>query len=1381
MGFRKAISGLFTSTNGFTQLNEVIKSGNNEAVLDDDYKFSKKEKDYKSGLILDFNDFTLDGNNHVIDATDAYVIFKISGKNITFKNITFKNSDVVAWIESDANCNFINCKFEANNDAINVKNDGSCSLDNCNFNENSTSISLEKNGCATLVNCNFENNTIPLFNIGKLQLIDCLFLDNNSYSYNKNQLTIKNCMFSNNTSLTEKGLLINKGKLDIESSSFANNISVNLIKNESTLNIDDSSFKDNISQNSLCYNESICIINHSSFDNNSSNEEYRADMHNLDNAKLTLKEISISNDSPSILNQGEISTTFNDQEIEEKIHNVPSGHVSKIMGSIFSDLNKLIENATSNEIMLGNDYSLEENEIDLFKQGIKIMKDNLVVDGNGHMIDAMKIGGFLTIDGENITFKNITFKNAFSEESSSAININNACRFINCKFENTQGPLMANNHSRLELIKTEIVETEGIAINNDGGEITIDNSNFNKNHSASIRTSGGTVNIANCEIANNEHAIDCDNGNIIITKTNFSSNRGNLISSHESTVEISNCEFDSNEGKLKNISGRIKINNSPLVNNTLGIMNENDGQITMTDSQITNNSIDMKNKSGEISLNQLIFTENKPYEGISIITNEKGRVTVLECDFIKNSCNSQADKASVILNRSYVSITSSNFKNNRCHEIIRNDDIENGTLSLSNGKFIENTVSSSAIVNDGKSTSINKATFENNKLASGDYRDILNNGDLNFIEPKFKNNTKSVINYGKINTKKESKSKYERYIDNHGEIVDEVPPKEKRCDFSHLDELIHNAKDNDEIKLEKDITFGNYEVDYYEGGIEIDIDGLTIDGQGNTINGNSASRIFIITANNITLKNINFKNGFHHDSFFTPVEGGGLVKINSQLNVKFENCTFDSGFSDEEGGAIYNRQYSNCTICECEFNQNKSKDNGGAIVNEGEITLIRSTFLENSSKSIGGAISNYGKIDLSDISFKSNGIYDIDEKGDETQSGVIYNENTLNSSNATFEKNSGILVMNEESGIISLDHDKIHNNSTENDCLINNKGILDLSNVELRDNECAIMENTPTGKITLADSKLINNQANETLIKNCNEVNFSNTHMEGNVGRLIENEKSGQMTLDAILLKNNTTSEEEYEGIIINSGKIDLSNSRIISNSSKKGVIYNSDNGNIDISNSEFENNGSQSSGPAIYNNDYCVVNLKNSKMDNNRNCITNNGELHIHSSQFNNNENTIFNMKTLRVHDSRFENNSSNFGAAIDCKRANTIIKNTVFENNHATNGGSIRNTDGGPMHSGVGPRSCTEGIILIENCKFNNNSADSKGGAIFNNEDGVLIVEDSNFSNNQAETGGAIYSIHAEMNYNKNRLELINCRYSSNQPDNIYTDAVISNNMRF
>ena len=70
--------------------------------------------------------------------------------------------------------------------------------------------------------------------------------------------------------------------------------------------------------------------------------------------------------------------------------------------------------------------------------------------------------------------------------------------------------------------------------------------------------------------------------------------------------------------------------------------------------------------------------------------------------------------------------------------------------------------------------------------------------------------------------------------------------KDKRAfgpkNFKYLDDLIHSGVK--EIVLDSDIVLSDSEESEYEGGIKLDVDDLTIDGNGHTIDAQGKARIF---------------------------------------------------------------------------------------------------------------------------------------------------------------------------------------------------------------------------------------------------------------------------------------------------------------------------------------------------------------------------------------------------------------------------------------------------------------------------------------------------------------------------------------------------------
>lgn len=98
----------------------------------------------------------------------------------------------------------------------------------------------------------------------------------------------------------------------------------------------------------------------------------------------------------------------------------------------------------------------------------------MIIDGNGHTIDAQGKTQIFHITGNNIVLKNIIFKNAFSKNSGAAIsNFKKKLTVINCKF--------INNISS---------ESDGGAICNWNGSLTIKCCNFENNYS---KGNGGAI------------------------------------------------------------------------------------------------------------------------------------------------------------------------------------------------------------------------------------------------------------------------------------------------------------------------------------------------------------------------------------------------------------------------------------------------------------------------------------------------------------------------------------------------------------------------------------------------------------------------------------------------------------------------------------------------------------------------------------------------------------------------------------------------------------------------------------------------------------------------------------------------------------------------
>ena len=174
--------------------------------------------------------------------------------------------------------------------------------------------------------------------------------------------------------------------------------------------------------------------------------------------------------------------------------------------------------------------------------------------------------------------------------------------------------------------------------------------------------------------------------------------------------------------------------------------------------------------------------------------------------------------------------------------------------------------------------------------------------------------------------------------------------------FADLETEINNVEEGGVLNLTKDYKYVNGSNE----GIQIN-KAMTIDGNGHTLDGCQASRIFDVTASNVLLKNINFKNCFVGSN----VEGG-VIKIFNGNNISIVNSTFMnchvSAFDGHVSGGIINcmgekfsiigSQFINCSASLTSDNTNfEAYISGGIIWVSGINTTISQTSFINCSSS----------------------------------------------------------------------------------------------------------------------------------------------------------------------------------------------------------------------------------------------------------------------------------------------------------------------------------------------------------------------------------------------------------------------------------------------
>ena len=211
--------------------------------------------------------------------------------------------------------------------------------------------------------------------------------------------------------------------------------------------------------------------------------------------------------------------------------------------------------------------------------------------------------------------------------------------------------------------------------------------------------------------------------------------------------------------------------------------------------------------------------------------------------------------------------------------------------------------------------------------------------------------------------------------------------------FNDLKKKVYGLSNNGKLDLSDDYKYngaGNF------SGITISKNNVTINGNGHTIDANAGGRIFEITGNNVTIKNLIFINSF---VIYGNLNGGAIYNTGdgvSVVNSTFVNNTIGFGNVAGFGGAIAN--YGSITVSNSTFVDNSANNWAGAIFNQVSLSMYNCTFINNSAN-IGGAVCNYGSISIDDSSFVNNsGI----------SGGAIANYKSLNVGNSNFVNNVAI-------------------------------------------------------------------------------------------------------------------------------------------------------------------------------------------------------------------------------------------------------------------------------------------------------------------------------------------------------------------------------------
>ncbi len=180
-----------------------------------------------------------------------------------------------------------------------------------------------------------------------------------------------------------------------------------------------------------------------------------------------------------------------------------------------------------------------------------------------------------------------------------------------------------------------------------------------------------------------------------------------------------------------------------------------------------------------------------------------------------------------------------------------------------------------------------------------------------------------------------------------GSENDATPLKEGATgSFSDLNKLINeDFSSNDTITLSSNYKYSDGDDDFVHGI------GVTIDGNGFTLDGSNSARMFNVHSNDVIFKNINFINGHATSGNSIYLLSGGAIYFGVDSNNKVINCNFTNNTAENDGGAIYGI-YSGVAI-NCTFTQNTAKRVYSGALHHFDATNC--AFIQNTAK-YGGAI-----------------------------------------------------------------------------------------------------------------------------------------------------------------------------------------------------------------------------------------------------------------------------------------------------------------------------------------------------------------------------------------------------------------------------------------
>lgn len=488
------------------------------------------------------------------------------------------------------------------------------------------------------------------------------------------------------------------------------------------------------------------------------------------------------------------------------------------------------------------------------------------------------------------------------------------------------------------------------------------------------------------------------------------------------------------------------------------------------------------------------------------------------------------------------------------------------------------------------------------------------------------------------------------------------------------------------------------------------------------------------------------------------------LTIAADTDVTINNLIIQNGYSDSDGGGIYNA--GTLTVNNSTLSDNSADSKGGGIYNKTTVNIVltisESVLTGNSATDFGGGIANFGSGDAS-ITRST-----VDHNSAGVGGGVYHSGREMTVINSTFSGNSADVG----GGIVNASNDMIITNSTiyGNSATIAAGGIGNGGHLSLRN---TIITNS-IGEDCYHDSGFTSSSGNNLIEDSgaaaCDFIDGENGNLIGYSAELDSLQDNGGLTPTHALLPSSPAIDAGDSNICANADTVNNLDQRGITRPQGAECdigayeyfdcsVTTFDVSNIYTFNEAIDCYNEANTGAYNLNLTADIrLDVPTTAIDN----PTANVELVITGNGYVLDGNNIYRGLTIATASNVTVNNltiqngyagaSGADGGGIANAGTLTVNRSTLNNNTAADKGGGIYN----------------DGTLTVSNSTLNDNVAADKGGGIYN--DGTLTANNSTFSNNTAtnDSGGGIF--------NRDTLALNNSTFSSNTAGGGFGGGIIN-----